>query len=791
MLLVTVVYFFTNEIYYTAILLSLAVSTLVLVIFFRALSTSLKINFLGVAVIISSKAYVDFSTSGLENPLSHLLLAGFLVIYLRRQWIANNLFILSLLAALGMVTRMDHFSLFLPPLIYAAWKTRRTEKPLSVIAGFLPFLLWEFFSVVYYGFPFPNTAYAKLNTGISSVQLASHGLEYLTNSLALDPVTLPLIVLGGGVALRSNDKKQYPVVAGIVLYIVYVVKVGGDFMGGRFLTAPFIYAFFLFFYNCHFRSNKRWFVAFAGVLATGLLGPYPSLLSGSDYAENRPPHVPFDSRGFFYQSTGLLRALTSETEFPDSQWAQRGREVRKYGTEAPYVKSDMARIREGFLVEQSHRKDLIIATWTNIGFSGFYGGPAIHIVDVMALADPLLARLPAKSDPKLFIGHFERLLPEGYTDSYIHGENRLLDVNLAEYFNSLNVITRGELFTVKRWQAIWDVNTGRFDHTIDRAYYRNPPRLDTLLSRVRSRPYQPNGYLDLGQEYFRLGKRKEAIVALDSALSLNSWSFPNHYRAGKMFAVNNEKESAKRAYQTAIDISDWYLYKMLSDIRSYYNAKKSLAEALTYVGDRKGSIKVLTEIVTAMPEQEGLHITLGNQLHADGQHNRALDVYRQGIEINPQNAALYSNAASVLFVLGRFEEAEREYLKAIELQPDKPYFYRNLAFLRNFEGDFIGASSALEQVIRLEDQNIHTHLALGKMYLKASNQKKAMTIFRSLLQLEAPQADSSVYAHLGSIFNSEGYRDEANLAYEKASKANPGDTVSRADLDIVQIVSFE
>ena len=77
------------------------------------------------------------------------------------------------------------------------------------------------------------------------------------------------------------------------------------------------------------------------------------------------------------------------------------------------------------------------------------------------------------------------------------------------------------------------------------------------------------------------------------------------------------------------------------------------------------------------------------------------------------------------------------------------------------------------------------------MYLKASNQKKAMTIFRSLLQLEAPQADSSVYAHLGSIFNREGYRDEANLAYEKASKANPGDTVSRADLDIVQIVSFE
>ena len=37
--------------------------------------------------------------------------------------------------------------------------------------GFLPLLCWEMFALLYYGFPFPNTAYAKLSHGLPRGEL--------------------------------------------------------------------------------------------------------------------------------------------------------------------------------------------------------------------------------------------------------------------------------------------------------------------------------------------------------------------------------------------------------------------------------------------------------------------------------------------------------------------------------------------------------------------------------------------------------------------------------------------
>jgi len=37
------------------------------------------------AVLVSSRAFTDYSTSGLENPLTHLLLASFFVVYFGRS----------------------------------------------------------------------------------------------------------------------------------------------------------------------------------------------------------------------------------------------------------------------------------------------------------------------------------------------------------------------------------------------------------------------------------------------------------------------------------------------------------------------------------------------------------------------------------------------------------------------------------------------------------------------------------------------------------------------------------
>jgi arabinofuranosyltransferase len=84
----------------------------------------------------------------------------------------------------------------------------------------------------------PNTAYAKVFAGLPLMEVWERGWSYLGLSLELDPVLALVLVLGlGGAALRRR-RRERAIALGIVLHLLYVVHVGGDFMAGRFLLAP-------------------------------------------------------------------------------------------------------------------------------------------------------------------------------------------------------------------------------------------------------------------------------------------------------------------------------------------------------------------------------------------------------------------------------------------------------------------------------------------------------------------------------------------------------------------------
>ena len=109
-----------------------------------------------------------------------------------------------------------------------------------VVLGFLPFIGWEIFATIYYGFPFPNTAYAKLNNWVSSDALLKNGFLYLKNSLLWDPITLTVILSGAVSAFIRKNRAGILLGVGALLYVFYIVKIGGDFMSGRFLSGPFL-----------------------------------------------------------------------------------------------------------------------------------------------------------------------------------------------------------------------------------------------------------------------------------------------------------------------------------------------------------------------------------------------------------------------------------------------------------------------------------------------------------------------------------------------------------------------
>ena len=242
MLLLTAITWMFNDIYFTSLLMGILLTVVTLFILTRKLTISESTGAFILLVLILSKAFIDFSTSGLENPLSHFLAVLFFWLFFKFDKSLKSFFWLSLVASLAVLNRMDTAVIYAPALVYAFWQVRSKKALWYLILSQLPFIFWEIFATFYYGFPFPNTAYAKLNTGLISADVIQQGFLYLLNAIQYDPVTPLIIGVSIFLGIFSFNKKNALLALGTSLYVLYVIKIGGDFMEGRFLTLPLICA---------------------------------------------------------------------------------------------------------------------------------------------------------------------------------------------------------------------------------------------------------------------------------------------------------------------------------------------------------------------------------------------------------------------------------------------------------------------------------------------------------------------------------------------------------------------
>ncbi|RMF75939.1 MAG: hypothetical protein D6744_12865, partial [Planctomycetota bacterium] len=237
---VTAGYVVTREPYYTSLAISLACTLAALGLLAWCVARPAWVAVGAIAILATSKAFVDFSSSGLENPLTHLLLVWFVLAYRRMLDGRGGPLAVGLSAGLLSLNRFDAVLLALPALIVAGAKSPRRVG--IIAAGFIPLAAWLAFSLAYYGTPLPNTAYAKLAAGVDRGFLLSHGLTYLVDALRYDAVTPLATAMALLIGFARPSRRITPLCAGAGLYVAYVVWVGGDFMSGRFLAAPLLLA---------------------------------------------------------------------------------------------------------------------------------------------------------------------------------------------------------------------------------------------------------------------------------------------------------------------------------------------------------------------------------------------------------------------------------------------------------------------------------------------------------------------------------------------------------------------
>jgi arabinofuranosyltransferase len=454
MFVISAGYVATGSLYWTALGASLACSLGAVFLLVTRLARSPWSAAVAVLTLTGSSAFVDYSTSGLENPLTHLLCVAFFARFLGRPFDARGLAWLGVLAGLAALNRLDSVLLFLPALGYALLRFGRPRGLAIVGLGFAPLLAWEVFSVVYYGFAFPNTAYAKLKLFLPRDALAMQGFHYLANSLRLDPLTGTAIAAGGVFAIWDRSREGLLVWGGGLLYVAYVVFVGGDFMAGRMLAAPLLASVVLLARAEPLARRAPAGVALAVILALGVAAPNPSFLGGSRgetaYEDLIDEYGIADERRYYEPFTGL-RHYSMHGGIPDHPWMAEGEQARRSGQRLVLMQA--------------------------AGFFGYAAGPAVHVVDPHGLSEPFLARLPPPALPDWRIGHFWRELPAGYWETLPGREPQIVDPGLAAYREALVLITRGELWSAARWAAIAGMALGRYESLLPVQALRFPPTM--------------------------------------------------------------------------------------------------------------------------------------------------------------------------------------------------------------------------------------------------------------------------------------------------------------------------
>ncbi|MBK8914535.1 MAG: hypothetical protein IPM64_08015 [Phycisphaerales bacterium] len=470
-------------------------------------------------LFFSSRSALEWSTSGLENSLNHAIIAISTAMALRSGTLPRRQLCFALAFGALLLNRVDQLFLALPLVGLAAWRALRSNPRglrstvafcRAMLLGILPLIVWLAFAAFYYGFPLPNTSYAKLG-GATRADALLAGLLYLRDFARYEPFHAGVIAFAlffPWIARLDPARRAAAVCValGILLQLGYVLSIGGDYMRGRFLTSSlFSAALLIGFVLAAARSRVP--VAAAGRPESDPAGAAPaghqSAMSG---AASRPraalwrriaPIVaacgvllllaaswrvtlrerPFDAR------SGVSRIWLEYNPFPEIR--ADGRALTRSAMNAGYRNlSPFVRFNERFATDR-RPDEMFSVRYTNLGDDTFGMGPRLRVVDLHGLADPFVAR--CRPSLKNRTGHVQRAVPLAYLharrvvnlgDDWL---NRVvaLDANLAaeldrraaeapwpagparQVFEELEVLTAAPLSDARRWPLIWKYTVSR------------------------------------------------------------------------------------------------------------------------------------------------------------------------------------------------------------------------------------------------------------------------------------------------------------------------------------------
>jgi tetratricopeptide (TPR) repeat protein/S1-C subfamily serine protease len=331
----------------------------------------------------------------------------------------------------------------------------------------------------------------------------------------------------------------------------------------------------------------------------------------------------------------------------------------------------------------------------------------------------------------------------------------------------------------------------------------NPTDRSTVIT-VRDNIAKPqdesNGeqWLQYGNQLYRIGKRVEAAIAFDKAITKGSqYKLTGNY--GKALALwNIDNSQALTAISTAISVvplserkAYYYLWKqqnyIFRDLGKYNDALKSIEIAIQLEPSdltsfiEKGNlfskkkqyqdaIAILDSLISRNPEAPA-YLNRGNAKSYLGQKQAAITDYDRAIAINPNLAQAYNSRGKAKSDLEQNQAAITDYDRAIAINPKYANAYNNRGSAKSALRQKQAAIADYDRAIAINPNLAEAYFNLGVVKSALGQKQAAIADYDRAITINPN--DSEAYNNRGAIKSDLGQKQAAIADYDRAIAINP------------------
>ncbi len=246
-----------------------------------------------------------------------------------------------------------------------------------------------------------------------------------------------------------------------------------------------------------------------------------------------------------------------------------------------------------------------------------------------------------------------------------------------------------------------------------------------------------NVYYKRGNVFYCLKDYSQAIADFTQAIEINANFAKAYIKSGLARYKLADYYGAIEDYTQAIRINsyDAVAFQNRGDIRSFLGDSQGAIEDYTQAGKINPHIletqKLELQQINLNIEDNYSNSTVDNKDNLEREnHQRAIEVFTQVIEISPSDAVGYKKRGNARCDLGDYLAAIEDFTKAIEINPcdADAYFYRGNAFYEL--GDKSEAIKDYTQAIKINDSDADVYINRGNVRDELGDTQGAVADFQ-------------------------------------------------------------